>query len=115
METTRPRGGARPGSGRKPTRPEGSERWEVWATPEERAALQAHLARLRAGTLPPDPLLILMRGMDAAQAHRPATGCIYLSVGDDGQWTPHAAPMAEEVQLRVPAIGPVELFDDRSG
>lgn len=41
------RGGARPGSGRKPTRPEGSERWEVWVTPEERAALQAHLARLR--------------------------------------------------------------------
>ncbi len=112
METTRKRA---PGAGRPRTLPDGATKRSCLATDEEWSAMTALMRRMRSGdATPPEPLFVLMRGMDAAQAHRPATGCIYLSVGDDGRWTAHGAPMADEVQLMVPAIGPVELFDDRS-
>lgn len=114
METTQTSRKRAPGAGRKRERPEGAEPWQVYCTPAERIAMQATLSRIRSGIPTLEYFAVLARGMDAAQAHRPAQGEVYLSLSDDGEWVPHGAPMAEEVQLRVPAIGPVELFDDRS-
>jgi hypothetical protein len=110
METTT-RGGARPGAGRKRTLPtEAVEIRGLRVTPAQAPAVRSfvrdHGAR---------PWSYLVAGMDAAERHRPAEGAVYLSLSDGGAWQVSAAPFAEEVQLRVPAVGPVELFDDRSG
>lgn len=110
METTT-RGGARPGAGRKRTLPpEAVEIRGLRATPAQTATVRSFV-RDHAAL----PWAYLVAGMDAAMAHRPTEGAVYLSLSDGGVWQASAAPFAEEVQLRVPAFGPVELYDDRSG
>ena len=109
METTT-RGGARPGAGRKRTLPvDAVEIRGLRATPAQTATVRSFVRDHGAM-----PWAYLVAGMDAAQTHRPAEGTVYLSLSDNGAWQVSAAPFAEEVQLRVPAFGPVELFDDRS-
>lgn len=94
--------------GRKPSRPAGARPWQTYCTDAERAAMQATLARMREGRS------LLDEGYDLALAVRSGHGPMFVALSELGVWTAHASPVAEEVQLCVPVIGPVEIFDDRS-
>lgn len=103
------RGGYRPGAGRKRTIPEGARERDIIATDAEFAALRAHLARMREGRS------LLAEGYDLALAVRSGHCPMFVALSESGVWTAHASPVAEEVHLCVPEIGPVKLIDDRSG
>lgn len=60
-----------------------------------------------------EAMSLLVQMADLARQARPVSGEVYLSLDAQGGWTRTPYPMADEVQICVPAFGEPFIFDDR--